>query len=172
MERPSKLVYLSSGMHRMVQTNFSDIIWEKRTWAGSTAYAESKLYDVLLAFAISRRWRDVFSNAWSQVGWPREWTVQVRPMILTKRTSRRRGWQPAMNQLRWLRASISTTRILASRTRRCTTPRCRTGWSMPASDSRVLDYRREGILVGALYQVCANTRNQFLKHIFSISGSP
>jgi hypothetical protein len=69
-------------------------------------------------------------------------------------------------------ASISTTRILASRTRRRTTPRCRTGWSMPASDSRVLDYRREGILVGALYQVCANTRNQFLKHIFSISGSP
>jgi NAD(P)-dependent dehydrogenase (short-subunit alcohol dehydrogenase family) len=68
LNRPTRLVYLSSGMHQRVQANLSDIIWEKRTWAGSTAYAESKLYDVLLAFAISRRWRDVFSNA-LEPGW-------------------------------------------------------------------------------------------------------
>jgi NAD(P)-dependent dehydrogenase (short-subunit alcohol dehydrogenase family) len=68
LKRPKRLVYLSSGMHQRVQANLSDIIWEKRTWAGSTAYAESKLYDVLLAFAISRRWRDVFSNA-LEPGW-------------------------------------------------------------------------------------------------------
>jgi NAD(P)-dependent dehydrogenase (short-subunit alcohol dehydrogenase family) len=68
MTRPTRLVYLSSGMHQRVQTNLSDITWEKRTWAGSTAYAESKLYDVLLAFAISRRWTDVFSNA-LEPGW-------------------------------------------------------------------------------------------------------
>jgi NAD(P)-dependent dehydrogenase (short-subunit alcohol dehydrogenase family) len=68
MKRPTRLVYLSSGMHHRVQANLSDIIWEKRTWAGSTAYAESKLYDVLLAFAMSRRWRDVFSNA-LEPGW-------------------------------------------------------------------------------------------------------
>ena len=68
MNRPSRLIYLSSGMHRMVQANLDDITWEKRTWAGSTAYAESKLYDVLLAFAIARRWRDVLSNA-LEPGW-------------------------------------------------------------------------------------------------------
>jgi NAD(P)-dependent dehydrogenase (short-subunit alcohol dehydrogenase family) len=68
LERPVRLVYLSSGMHRMAQANLSDITWEKRTWAGSTAYAESKLYDVLLAFAIARRWPDVFSNA-LEPGW-------------------------------------------------------------------------------------------------------
>jgi NAD(P)-dependent dehydrogenase (short-subunit alcohol dehydrogenase family) len=68
MTRPTRLVYLSSGMHQRVQANLSDITWEKRTWAGSTAYAESKLYDVLLAFAISRRWTDVFSNA-LEPGW-------------------------------------------------------------------------------------------------------
>jgi NAD(P)-dependent dehydrogenase (short-subunit alcohol dehydrogenase family) len=68
MERPSRLVYLSSGMHRMAQANLSDITWEKREWAGSTAYAESKLYDVLLAFAVARRWPEVFSNA-LEPGW-------------------------------------------------------------------------------------------------------
>jgi NAD(P)-dependent dehydrogenase (short-subunit alcohol dehydrogenase family) len=68
LERPTRLIYLSSGMHHRVQANLSDITWEKRTWAGSTAYAESKLYDVLLAFAIARRWTDVFSNA-LEPGW-------------------------------------------------------------------------------------------------------
>jgi NAD(P)-dependent dehydrogenase (short-subunit alcohol dehydrogenase family) len=68
LERPTRLIYLSSGMHRMVQANLSDITWEKRTWAGDTAYAEGKLYDVLLAFAISRHWRDVLSNA-LEPGW-------------------------------------------------------------------------------------------------------
>jgi NAD(P)-dependent dehydrogenase (short-subunit alcohol dehydrogenase family) len=68
LERPTRPIYLSSGMHRMVQANLSDITWEKRTWADDTAYAESKLYDVLLAFAISRRWRDVLSNE-LEPGW-------------------------------------------------------------------------------------------------------
>jgi len=68
MERPRRLVYLSSGMHRMAQANLSDITWEKREWTGSTAYAESKLYDVLLAFALARRWPEVFSNA-LEPGW-------------------------------------------------------------------------------------------------------
>jgi NAD(P)-dependent dehydrogenase (short-subunit alcohol dehydrogenase family) len=68
MKRPSRLVYLSSGMHRMAQANLSDITWDRRNWAGSTAYAESKLYDALLAFAIARRWPEVFSNA-LEPGW-------------------------------------------------------------------------------------------------------
>ena len=42
MNEAEQAVYLSSGMHRMVQANLDDITWEKRTWAGSTAYAESK----------------------------------------------------------------------------------------------------------------------------------
>jgi NAD(P)-dependent dehydrogenase (short-subunit alcohol dehydrogenase family) len=39
-----------------------------RRWQGSTAYAESKLLDVLLAFAIARRWTNVLSNA-LEPGW-------------------------------------------------------------------------------------------------------
>ena len=38
------------------------------SWSGFSAYAESKLCDVLLAFAIARRWKDVKSNA-LEPGW-------------------------------------------------------------------------------------------------------
>jgi NAD(P)-dependent dehydrogenase (short-subunit alcohol dehydrogenase family) len=68
IERPRRLVYLSSGMHHHAEANLDDILWKKRRWNGSTAYAESKLYDAMLAFAIARRWADVFSNA-LEPGW-------------------------------------------------------------------------------------------------------
>jgi NAD(P)-dependent dehydrogenase (short-subunit alcohol dehydrogenase family) len=68
IERPNRLVYLSSGMHRSVRPRIDDLLWTKRAWNGSSAYAESKLYDVLLAFAVARRWSDVKSNA-LEPGW-------------------------------------------------------------------------------------------------------
>lgn len=68
IERPKRLVYLSSGMHHHADANLDDILWKKRRWNGSTAYAESKLHDAMLAFAIARRWTDVFSNA-LEPGW-------------------------------------------------------------------------------------------------------
>jgi hypothetical protein len=43
--------------------NLDDILWRERRWNGSTAYAESKPHDAMLAFAIARHWSDVFSNA-------------------------------------------------------------------------------------------------------------
>jgi NAD(P)-dependent dehydrogenase (short-subunit alcohol dehydrogenase family) len=63
-----RLVYLSSGMHHDVDANLDDILWEKRRWMGSQAYAESKLHDTILAFAIARRWPNVLSNA-LEPGW-------------------------------------------------------------------------------------------------------
>lgn len=68
IERPKRLIYLSSGMHHHADANLDDILWKKRRWNGSTAYAESKLHDAMLAFAIARRWRDVFSNS-LEPGW-------------------------------------------------------------------------------------------------------
>jgi NAD(P)-dependent dehydrogenase (short-subunit alcohol dehydrogenase family) len=68
IERPKRLVYVSSGMHRGVHPRMDDLLWTKRSWSGSSAYAESKLYDVLLAFAVARRWKDVKSNA-LEPGW-------------------------------------------------------------------------------------------------------
>ena len=68
IERPKRLVYLSSGMHQHADANLDDILWRKRRWNGSTAYAESKLHDAMLAFAVARRWPDVLSNA-VKPGW-------------------------------------------------------------------------------------------------------
>jgi NAD(P)-dependent dehydrogenase (short-subunit alcohol dehydrogenase family) len=68
IEKPKRLVYLSSGMHRSAQANMRDLAWKKRSWAGAQAYAESKLHNVLLAFAMARRWPDVLSNA-LEPGW-------------------------------------------------------------------------------------------------------
>lgn len=68
IDRPKRLVYLSSGMHHHADANLDDILWKKRQWNGSTAYAESKLHDAMLAFAIARRWPEVFSNS-LEPGW-------------------------------------------------------------------------------------------------------
>src|SRR5580700_2837171 len=68
IERPKRLIYLSSGMHHHADANLDDILWKKRRWNGSAAYAESKLHDVMLAFAVARRWPDVLSNA-LEPGW-------------------------------------------------------------------------------------------------------
>jgi NAD(P)-dependent dehydrogenase (short-subunit alcohol dehydrogenase family) len=55
-------------MHRGARANLDDMRWERRAWDGAQAYAESKLHDVLLAFAVARRWPDVLSNA-LEPGW-------------------------------------------------------------------------------------------------------
>ena len=68
IERPKRLIYLSSGMHHHADAHLDDILWQKRRWEGSTAYAESKLHDAMLAFAVARRWPDVLSNA-LEPGW-------------------------------------------------------------------------------------------------------
>jgi NAD(P)-dependent dehydrogenase (short-subunit alcohol dehydrogenase family) len=66
--RPKRLVYLSSGMHHHANANLDDILWKKRHWNGSQAYAESKLHDAMLAFAIARLWPKVLSNS-LEPGW-------------------------------------------------------------------------------------------------------
>ncbi len=66
--KPKRLVYLSSGMHRSASADIDDLTWSKRPWRAAEAYAESKLHDALLAFAIARRWPGVFSNA-VEPGW-------------------------------------------------------------------------------------------------------
>lgn len=68
IERPARLVYLSSGLHRGAAARLDDVAWTRRRWSGATAYAESKLYDVMLAFAAARLWPGVHSNA-LEPGW-------------------------------------------------------------------------------------------------------
>jgi NAD(P)-dependent dehydrogenase (short-subunit alcohol dehydrogenase family) len=63
IDRPGRLVFLSSGMHLGGELDLDDLQWTRRRWNPSRAYAESKLLDVTLAFALARRWPEVPSNA-------------------------------------------------------------------------------------------------------------
>jgi len=63
IRRPQRLVYLSSGMHRGGDPDFTDLQWKRRRWNGSQAYSDSKLFDAVLALALARRWPEVRSNA-------------------------------------------------------------------------------------------------------------
>jgi NAD(P)-dependent dehydrogenase (short-subunit alcohol dehydrogenase family) len=66
--RPDRLIYLSSGMHTGGDAVLDDPQWQRRRWNGAQAYATSKLHDVVLAFAVARRWPRVLSNA-LEPGW-------------------------------------------------------------------------------------------------------
>jgi NAD(P)-dependent dehydrogenase (short-subunit alcohol dehydrogenase family) len=68
IEKPKRLVYLSSGLHQSGDASLKDLVWEHRPWRGQQAYSDTKLHDVLLAFAIARRWPGVLSNA-LEPGW-------------------------------------------------------------------------------------------------------
>jgi NAD(P)-dependent dehydrogenase (short-subunit alcohol dehydrogenase family) len=55
-------------MHHGADRDLDDLTWTKRSWNGSRAYAESKLHNVILAFAVARKWPDVLSNS-LEPGW-------------------------------------------------------------------------------------------------------
>lgn len=63
IERPERLVYLSSSMHFGGEGPLRDIDWKERPWDTFRAYSESKLFVTALAFAVARRWPKVLSNA-------------------------------------------------------------------------------------------------------------
>lgn len=68
IHKPKRLIYVSSGMHHGADPGLDDLTWSRRSWNGSRAYAESKLHNVILAFAVARKWPDVLSNA-LEPGW-------------------------------------------------------------------------------------------------------
>ncbi|WP_022683506.1 SDR family NAD(P)-dependent oxidoreductase [Sphingobium bisphenolivorans] len=70
IERPARLVYMSSGLHRGGEGSLPDLDWTVRRWDAGKAYAESKLQAVALAFALARRWPDVLCSA-VDPGWVR-----------------------------------------------------------------------------------------------------
>ena len=61
MQRPNRLVYLSSGMHRSGQPRLSGLDWRRQVSAGS--YSDSKLFVTALALAVGRLAPGTFSNA-------------------------------------------------------------------------------------------------------------
>nr|AQQ74554.1 hypothetical protein [uncultured bacterium] len=84
IDRPGRLVYLSSGMHRGGDDSLRDIDWRERSWDTYRAYSESKLYVTALAFAVARLWPKVLSNA-VDPGWvPTKMGGASAPDDLTK----------------------------------------------------------------------------------------
>jgi NAD(P)-dependent dehydrogenase (short-subunit alcohol dehydrogenase family) len=63
IRKPKRLIYLTSGLHQNGDASLEDLLWEERRWHGTQAYSDSKLHDTMLAFAMARRWPEVFSNA-------------------------------------------------------------------------------------------------------------
>lgn len=61
VERPDRLVFLSSGLHRGGTPRLSGLDWRGRRESGS--YSDSKLFVTTLAFALARLWPTVRSNA-------------------------------------------------------------------------------------------------------------
>ena len=63
VERPDRLIYLTSDMHLSGDDSLRDLDWSTRRWNGTQAYCDSKLFVTTLTFAIARRWSGVLSNA-------------------------------------------------------------------------------------------------------------
>jgi len=63
LQRPDRLVFVSSGMHRSAEGSLDDFDWTARRWSAVQAYCESKLYLTALSAAVARRWPGALSNA-------------------------------------------------------------------------------------------------------------
>lgn len=59
LPHPGRLVYLTSGLQEDGVVELEDLQYRERPWHGMQAYSDSKLHDVVLAFAVARLWPDV-----------------------------------------------------------------------------------------------------------------
>jgi NAD(P)-dependent dehydrogenase (short-subunit alcohol dehydrogenase family) len=59
IERPKRLIYLSSGMHLGGKLNLKNL--EKNT--NGITYSDSKLQVIMLSMAVARKWPNVYSNS-------------------------------------------------------------------------------------------------------------
>ena len=91
IDRPDRLVYLSSSEHHAGSGPLHDVNWETRRWDGGRAYGESKLYVVALAFALARRWPAVLSNA-VDPGWARSRMGGPNAPVDTDTGQRTQSW--------------------------------------------------------------------------------
>jgi len=59
MQKPGRLIYLSSGMHLQGRANLENFKKDNPR----ISYSDSKLHVVMLCMAVARKWPDVFANA-------------------------------------------------------------------------------------------------------------
>ena len=59
IQKPKRLIYLSSSMHQQGRVNLENFNLDMR----HTSYSDSKLYVLMLSMAVARKWLDVYANA-------------------------------------------------------------------------------------------------------------
>ena len=80
IERPHRLIYLSSGMHLDGSAKLESL----RTKANRITYSDSKLHVLMLCMAVARKWPEVYANA-VDPGWvPTKMGGPGAPNDLTK----------------------------------------------------------------------------------------
>ena len=71
MERPKRLLYVSSGLHQGGDESLKDVAWtERKEFQPAQAYNDTKMHNVLLANAVAKRWPEVQSCSLDP-GWVR-----------------------------------------------------------------------------------------------------
>jgi len=58
IQKPKRLIYMSSGMHLQGNSKLPDAAHPDRI-----SYSDTKFHDVLLSMAAARKWPEVYSNA-------------------------------------------------------------------------------------------------------------
>jgi NAD(P)-dependent dehydrogenase (short-subunit alcohol dehydrogenase family) len=59
IQKPKRLIYLSSGMHRQGLPNFENFSID----TGRISYSDSKLHVLMLSMAVARKWPNIYSNS-------------------------------------------------------------------------------------------------------------
>ena len=59
IQKPKRLIYLSSNMHQQGRVNLENFNLDMRR----TSYSDSKLHVLMLSMAVARKWLDVYANA-------------------------------------------------------------------------------------------------------------
>jgi hypothetical protein len=109
IERPRRLIYISSGMHIGGDPDLTDLQWRSRPWDGAQAYSDSKLFD------FGRRRCPMQSIL---AGSPPRWAGLEPPTISLKGQRHKYGWPSATTRAPWSAAATSTTCRPGTPTRR------------------------------------------------------
>lgn len=63
MDKPKRLLYVSSGLHFGGDPSLEDVTWATREFRPSDAYNDTKMQNVMLSKAVAKRWPDVQSGS-------------------------------------------------------------------------------------------------------------
>ena len=89
IQRPERLIYLSSGMHLQGDPGLRDLSQD----TGKYSYSDSKLHDVILSMAVARKWPEYIPMQSTLAGYRQRWVEGVHRITLKKVQRHRHGLQ-------------------------------------------------------------------------------